>query len=205
MLQAYLASVRIRSWSYSTRGGDQYWLYVGAVSMLLASSWNVCSITKWSEIKWRLVEHEAGAATQRDSHSNRAIRDIVLFLSNYSVSFGVHLASKRTNSGFIPFGEVLCFGRWQNFLRSGLRLLGCEACLAVMPGKWSDVISEACCTGMQYLGDWNHEPSVACPDIAEGSIKHNSLAFSPVLKQQDFSWRSCLAIWWMSVKELYRH
>jgi len=61
--------------------------------------------------------------------------NVFLFLSKYAVSFGVHFASKYMNSDLIPFGEVLCFGRWQNFLQSGSQMLGCEARLAVMLGK----------------------------------------------------------------------
>lgn len=71
----------------------------------------------------------------------------------YAVSSGINLVSKYTNSDLIPFGEVLCFGRWQNFLQSGLQMLGCEAHLAVMLGKLSGRICEACSAAMQYLGE----------------------------------------------------
>lgn len=153
-------------------------------------------------IKWRLVDCEAGASTRLDGHWNCEL--LLTYFFFYAVSSGINLVSKYTNSDLIPFREVLCFGRWQDFLQSGLQMLGCEAHLAVMLGKWSGGICEACCAAMQYLGERNHEHSVVCPDLTQGSIKHRSVAFSPVLKQQDFSWRSCLAIWWKSVKELYR-
>lgn len=153
-------------------------------------------------IKWRLVDCEGGASTRLDGHWNCEL--LLTYFFFYAVSSGINLVSKYTNSDLIPFREVLCFGRWQDFLQSGLQMLGCEAHLAVMLGKWSGGICEACCAAMQYLGERNREHSVVCPDLTQGSIKHRSVAFSPVLKQQDFSWRSCLAIWWKSVKELYR-
>lgn len=153
-------------------------------------------------IKWRLSDCQAGASTRLDGRCNCELLLTSFFF--YAVSSGINLVSKYTNSDLIPFGEVLCFGRWQNFLQSGLQMLGCEAHLAVMLGKLSGRICEACSAAMQYLGEWNHEHSAVCPDLAQGSIKHHSLAFPPVLKLQDFSWRSCPAIWWKSVKELYR-
>lgn len=61
---------QISSWSYSVCRGNHYWIFVGTVNMPLGSSLNVCSITKWSEIKWRLDDCQAGASTWLDGHCN---------------------------------------------------------------------------------------------------------------------------------------
>lgn len=166
--------------------------------MSLGSSLNVCSITKSSD-KVKVSWLSSWSFYTLDGHSNCEL--LLVFFFFYAVSSGINLVSKYTNSDLIPFGEVLCFGRWQNFLQSGLQMLGCEACLAVTLGKWAGGICEACCAAMQYLGERNHEHCVVCPDLAQSSIKHLSLAFPPVLKQQDFSWWSC----WPSGERVWKN
>lgn len=114
----------------------------------------------------------------------------------------VEFASKYMNCDLILFWEALFF--WQMAKLSAERLANVWV-RSALGGDAQEMVGCALChTGTQYLGEWSLLSSIACPNPAQESIKRDSSAFSPVLKQRDFSWQSSLTIWWKSVKELCR-